>query len=89
MTEQWTYRLEVVNDVQIYPGGEKRLGAAWVLERARPADAGATHVEPIVASPEVFNSDREAKRDALEKLSVLACPLDRPLARVIKSLLDN
>ena len=87
MTVEWTYELELVNDVRIYPGGEKRHGAAWALVRRDTLD-GVSHVQPIVASPEVFASDREAKRDALEKLSILACQLDQPLARVIKALLD-
>lgn len=88
MAVEWTYRLEIVNDSRICPGGEKRFGAAWVVVREDRANASTAHVQPIVASPEVFESDREAKRDALEKLSILACQLDQPLARVIKTLLD-
>lgn len=88
MTVEWTYDLELVNDVRIYPGGEKEYGQAWQLVRVHRAEDGASHIQPIVASPFVFQSDREAKRDALEKLSILACPLDQPLAKVIKELLD-
>ena len=89
MTVQWTYRLEIVNDARVHPTGEKRFGAAWVLVREDRVDASTAHVESIVASPDVFESDREAKRDALEKLSILACQVDQPLARVIKALLDG
>ena len=88
MTVQWTYDIEIVNDARVYPGGEKRHGAAWVIVRRDSIGNSVTHVQPIVASPEVFDSDREAKRDALEKLSILACPLDQPLARIIKALLE-
>lgn len=87
MTVAWTYDIEFVNDVRMYPDGEKRHGAAWALVRRDTLD-GVSHTQPIVASPEVFDSEREAKRDALEKLSILACPIDQPLARVIKELLD-
>ena len=83
----WSYRLEIINDARFYPGGEKRHGAAWVLVRESTVD-DMTDIQPIVASPGVFESDREARRDALEKLSVLNCPTDRPLAQAIKDLLD-
>lgn len=88
MTDDWTYRIEIVNDARIYPGYEKRFGAAWVLVRTKPVDDAMTHTESIVVSPDVFLSDEEAKRDALEKLSILVCPIEALLPKVIKSLLD-
>ncbi|MDE0149344.1 MAG: hypothetical protein OYG32_14245 [Rhodospirillaceae bacterium] len=88
MIDDWTYRIEIVNDVRIYPGDEKRFGAAWVLVRTTSVGSAMTSTESIVVSPDVFLSDEEAKRDALEKLSILVCPIEVLLPKVIKSLLD-
>ena len=45
--------------------------------------------QAVVISPEVFENEDDAKRDALEKLSILRCPLERPLDHAIRWMLDD
>ena len=86
MTE-WTYEVQLsVDDARIYSGENRkpRFGITWRLQRSAEGFR-----QSIVSSPEVFENEDDAKRDALEKLSILSDPFDLPVDRAIKWLLDN
>ena len=88
MTVEYHYLLQLREDVRLYRDGKQRAGWAWeVVQTHRPGDK--TYYRSIVASPGVFTDEDEAKQDALVCLSLLRCPLDRPLDRAIKWHLDN
>ena len=53
----------------------------WKLTRTSRRPDSADFHEAVVISPEVFENEDDAKRDALKKLSILRCPLERPLDR--------
>ena len=86
---QWKY------EVQTVPYERRRLdssqdeqfqvGFSWML--CRCASNGTVDVcQPIVASPDIFSELEDAKRDALEKLSMLNCTLENPLAEALRDL---
>ena len=83
---KWGYTIQLrSNDQRRYWKEGKsslRVGVCWELTRSR-AEGGEYH-QSIVASSEVFGTDEEAMRDALEKLSILACPIEQPVAQVLR-----
>ncbi|MYB40395.1 hypothetical protein F4X86_03985 [Candidatus Saccharibacteria bacterium] len=88
MTVKYEYVLQLREDVRRYVDGTQHEGWAWELvQTARPGDR--RHYYSIVSSPGVFNDEDEAKQDALRKLSILRCPIDRPLDHAIKWHLEN
>ena len=56
----------------MYRGGDERTGVTWQLYRTTVDDDLSVSLEPIVASPDVFEDGQSAKQDALEKLVILA-----------------
>ena len=92
---KWTYELQVCHDKRIYrggPAGEKTMeGVTWSLDRWCKTDSPdlPEYRQSIVVSPEVFDSQDDALKDALEKLSMLRCPLERPLDEAICGLLGG
>ena len=90
MSREWEFCVQVrTNDARIYADNKVRHGISWAVQRQTPMSNGEIYHESIVASPEVFESTEEAKDDALRKLSMLRCPLDRPLDKAIKWVLDE
>ena len=91
---KWKYSLEVREGVRLYrnvegkPNGE-REGRVWELIRTCKQEDGQTNSESVVVSAEVFNGDEAAKRDALRKLSIRRCPLEKPIDHVIRLMLDD
>lgn len=87
MSDEWEYKVELGRDVRkrkLPDGGtDDHEGIAWAVIRSMPSFS-----QTIIASTEVFETDEEAKRDALIKLSQLRCPIDQPLDKAIKWLLE-
>ena len=69
-------------------GHVERVGVSWSLTRSCGADDQRYH-QSIVSSPEVFECIEDANRDALEKLSMLRCPLERPIDHAIRWMLGD
>ena len=83
----WEYTLQLRSDQRGYshPDGPRVVhGAAWALTRTCERENGSRLHQSIVASPGVFDTDEEAKHDALEKLSTLSCPLEQPVAQALR-----
>ncbi|MYE01564.1 MAG: hypothetical protein F4Y03_09825 [Alphaproteobacteria bacterium] len=95
MSDSWEYRVQLKEDVRLYyrpqeqGGYVERRGTVWEVVRTTKPGDGSHYYQTVVCSPGVFEDDDEAKRDALEKLSMLRCPLGRPLDRAIKWMLDD
>ena len=87
----WNYTVQLRDGVRLYrgPKGGVKGGIVWDLMRETPTGDGKTFYHSIIASPDVFETDEEAKQDALEKLSMLRCPFDRPIDTAIKWMLDH
>ena len=60
-----------------------------MLAREHQGEEGRQYSQHIVASPEVFDSDEEAKEDAIRKLSALVAGTDTPVQGAIQCLLDD
>ena len=90
MAREWEYTVQLTHDVRMYVGDENpRHGSSWSLTRQTSTSDGKPFNQSIVVSAEVFDNDEEAKEDALRKLSILRCPLDQPLDKAIKWMLDD
>lgn len=90
----WEYSVQIKRSVRLYwnpetKDNEERYGFEWSLTRSTPTEEGQTFFQSIVVSPEVFESVEEAKQNALDRLSMLRCPIDRPLDMSIKFILDG
>lgn len=87
---KWEYTVQLhANDTRMYRGIGEQIGWTWAVTRSTTGTDGKSFNQSIVASPEVFETDEEAKRDALVKLSILRCPLERPLDHAIRWILDG
>ena len=90
---KWEYAICIKRGARLYHYDDKRSdvrrGLVWELVRHEPDPQGGEHLqtEAIMASPRVFEHEEHASRDALEKLSILRCPYDRPIDAAIKWLL--
>ncbi|MYE83240.1 MAG: hypothetical protein F4X36_15670 [Gammaproteobacteria bacterium] len=83
--------MQIRHDLRLYrnqPGDVHKRGLSWSLMRSCIVN-GERFSETIISSPEVFDDPEDAKRDALRKLSILRCPLDLPLDRAVKWILDD
>ena len=90
---EWAYTIQLKDSVRLYWDREKgeyqKSGIAWYLSRTKPQKGKKDFTQSIVASPEVFDCDEDAKKDALEKLSVLRCPIEQPIDRTIKWIVSG
>lgn len=89
---EWKYTVQLHDDVRLYRmKGEyvEKRGIAWSLTRSCERSTGPTFHQSIVVSAEVFDDEEEAKHDALERLSMLRCPLELPVDRAIKWMLND
>ena len=92
--KDWEYQinLDCVRITKIGSDEKYREGWLWALSRSVPVmdpnGKKTSYTESIVSGCEVFDSQEEAKKDALEKLSVLRCPIDKPIDRALKWMLD-
>ena len=89
MTSEAEYIVQIYRDARsIVRGNDTAMvhGLAWHLCKAADGDASG---ESIVASPAVFDIQQEAEADALAKLSKLRCPIDRPLDKAIRWMLND
>ena len=92
MAREWEYTVSISNGIRRYRRDDEnkvREGLTWALVRSCPTEGGETFYHSIVESPEVFDTLDEAKQDALEKLSILRCPLNQPLDKAIRWMLDG
>ena len=94
----WEYTVQLMDGVRLYrqrplpgehPLPDVRNGLVWELHRNITTADDKPYRQTLVASAEVFESTEDAKRDALEKLSMLRCPFDKPIDTAIKWILDN
>lgn len=91
---EWEYTIQLSHNVRVYrKDGQAELppreGVTWELTKSCPRENGGTYFESIVVSPGVFRDDEEAKADALRMLSILRCPLERPLDKAIRWMLEG
>ena len=94
MARQWDYRIDVEENIREVENPNKfrnsQRGYIWVLVRFDVEDETfEASAQPIAASPDVFMSSREAKQDALEKLSIMGSQLENALDKAIKEMLDS
>ena len=90
---RWRYEVQLRNNCRIYVDSpqEPRYGVAWSLDRVElpePED-GQPYRESIVTSAGVFETDAEAKRDAMYKLTVLALGSGDPLRSAIRYIIEG
>ena len=90
---KWEYSLQLRAGVRLYRDGEgksyEKHGTVWELTRDCKQADGQSYCESVVVSSEVFEEDESAKQDALRKLSILRCPLEKPIDHVIRWMLDD
>ena len=88
---KWEYTVQLHDDVRLYRmKGEhvEKRGIAWSLTRSCERSNCHTFHQTIVVSAEIFDDEEEAKHDALERLSMLRCPIELPVDSAIKWMLD-
>ena len=87
----WEYTVQLMDGAVLYrgPKTEVKTGIVWELQRSMKLPTGKSYTETVVSSAEVFQDGEVAKLDALEKLSILRCPIDRPVDVAIKWMLDG
>ena len=89
METKWEYSIQIHgHDARIYADGQARYGTTWSLARNCDSAAG-PYTESIMTSPEVFDDAEAAKRDAVEKLSILRCPIETPIDRALHWMLSE
>ncbi|MCY3762647.1 MAG: hypothetical protein OXH50_15465 [Gemmatimonadetes bacterium] len=90
---KWDYAIQLLAGARLYrrPGGEDETvyGWTWALVRTSSNADGSSFTHSVIVSPEVFENDEEAKHDALEKLTILRCPIERPLDVAAKMMVDS
>lgn len=94
---EWEYAVQICHGIRNYKvpperpeldGGwsyHERRGMVWSLYRVTHEE-GDPFFQSLMVSPEVFDTQEEAERDALEKLSMLACPIERPVIQALRWL---
>ena len=76
------YSVGLRNDHRFIGGqSEPKVGIAWAIYR----NEGGRSSEVLFISPDVFDTDVEAKRDAVRKLGFVTCCSDSPLRIVYKT----
>ena len=69
--------------------GQPKFGTCWELSRFKGRQEGKwTDFEILFASPEVFEDQEDAKRDAVQKLEPLICCADSPLRIAFRTAID-
>ena len=98
---EWEFTVQLRNGVRDYKvpldrpelageyGYQERRGIVWSLSRSSLYEDGRVFHQGLVVSGGVFDNEEDAKRDALEKLTILRCPIDRPLDQAIKWITDG
>ena len=61
----------------------------WSLVRHCRTEEGKRLQESIISSADTFVTEEEAMRDALIRLSMLRCPIEKPVDHAIKWLLNG
>ena len=91
MARKWEYTVQFrMSDLRHYRNPDKTVhGISWSLMRGFVLNNGSTLFESVVVSPEVFENEEDAKRDALEKLSILRCPIEKPIDHTIRWMLNG
>ena len=65
-------------------GGRPKFGISWVVMRR----IGDRAMDILLASPDVFDDEDDAKRDAVQKLEPLVCCRDSPLSMAFRTTID-
>ena len=85
MATEWEYTIQISSGARLYLGeDEPRYGIEWNLTRSCPGSDGRSFSQTIVSSAEVFDDEEDAKRDATEKLALLGCTLEKPIAQALR-----
>ena len=90
MALDWHYVVEL-QAARLRKGADEEGDTAivWSLVRhCRTEDGKALH-ENIISSADTFLTEEEARRDALIRLSMLRCPIEKPVDHAIKWLLNG
>lgn len=90
MAFDWHYVVEL-QAARLRKGADEEGDAAivWSLVRhCRTGDGKGLH-ESIISSADTFLTEEEARRDALIRLSMLRCPIEKPVNHAIKWLLNG
>lgn len=87
---KWNYDIQTSLNVRQWHSktegkDTQKKGFAWELFRwCKREDGSPPYRQALAASPEVFTELEDAKRDALEKLSMLGCPIEKPVAQGLR-----
>ena len=81
--EEWEYTVQLFGwSARRYLGDDEdkvRNGMSWSLCRSK-----GNFTQSIVVSPEVFENEEDAKADAVQKLAILLCPIEQPVAKALR-----
>ena len=89
MVPDWQYTIEIRDDTRMSKDGALRQGVVWQLVRTEVAEEGEMRSEALIASAGVFDLRTDAARDAVEKLSTLSCPIEKPIAQALREQLSG
>ncbi len=68
---------------------ETKFGTAWEVHRCMDRSDGKWgNYEILFISPEVFENEDDAKRDAVQKLKALTCCDESPLRTALHTAID-
>ena len=90
MALDWHYIVEL-QAARLKKGEEEEKDTAivWSLIRHCRTEEGKGLHESIISSAGTFVTEEEARRDALIRLSMLRCPIEKPVDHAIKWLLNG
>ena len=85
--QKWDYNIGLEDGVRIYNKctPKEQKGIVWNLQRTTKLHDGTPYSEHIITSVGVFEDTADAVHDALQKLSILRCPIERPIDVAIKN----
>ena len=88
--KQWEYGVGIKQGCRLYLGQvEPVYGLVWFVYRSCLDEAGEVFTQSLIVSPEVFDTQDEAERDVLEKLTLLALGRNAPLQSAIQWILES
>lgn len=90
MDRHWNYWIRIEPGLREFDESltASLKGYVWTLMRARKGVDHEDEGEEIASSSLVHDTEEMARRDALEKLSLLRCPIEQPLDRGIRWMLE-
>ena len=90
MALDWHYRIALqAARPRKGPDEEGDTAIVWSLVRHCCTKEGKGLHESIISSADTFVTEEEARRDALIRLSMLRCPIEKPVDHAIKWLING